>query len=112
MVKCFKGAKLVLNFLRDFNYTSHNFRTMEATGIGGGALLTKRTFEQAEVLFREGEHLFCYDDAPALRDMIPQLLGDPSRLRTVAANAQLHVNAHHLLRSRIEQVLSDVGERR
>ena len=109
MVKCLKGSKLVLNFLRDFNHTSHNFRTMEATGIGGGALLTKRTVEQAELLFTEGQHLFCYDSVADMRETIPRLLAEPVRLATVSAAAQKHVYANHLLQFRIQQILSDLG---
>jgi len=109
MVKCFKGAKLVLNFLRDFNYTSHNFRTMEATGIGGGALLTKRTVEQAEVLFTEKQHLFCYNSLKDVREQIPDLLQNGGRLWETSQAARKHVHEHHLLKHRIEQILSDVG---
>ena len=107
MAKCFKGAKLVLNFLRDFNYTSHNFRTMEATGIGGGVLFTKRTVEQAEFLFTENQHLFCYGSPEEAREMIPQLISDAGRLKEMSHAAWKHVREHHLLKFRIEQILSD-----
>ena len=109
MVKCFKGAKIALNFLRDFNHTSHNFRTMEATGSGGGTLLTKRTVEQSEELFLEGKHLFSYGNVAEMPGIISRLLGESGQLQEVSAAARQHVHANHLLKFRIQQILTDLG---
>ena len=109
MVKCFKGTRVVLNFLRDFNHTSHNFRTMEATGSSGGALLTKRTVEQAEQLFTEGEHLFCYGDIPEMPELLSDMLANSCRLEAASSAARKHVFENHLLKYRIQQVLTDLG---
>jgi spore maturation protein CgeB len=108
MVKVFKSARIVFNHLRLHNGPAHNARTMEVTGIGGGALLVRRTPEQAEELFREGAEIFCFDPAADLKSCALELLMKPEELRSAATKAQQVVFGKHLLAQRIERVLSDL----
>lgn len=55
----FLGAKIVLNFLREQNVTSHNMRTFEVTSCAA-FLLTERSQEQAQELFFEDETVACF----------------------------------------------------
>jgi spore maturation protein CgeB len=105
VVKAFKGSKIVLNLLRRHNWQGHNFRTMEATGIGGGALLTPRTSDQAELLFKENEEIFCYDGDLPSSAQIMQLLENPSNLRAASIAAKQRTYNEHLLQKRIEKIL-------
>lgn len=107
MVRAFKGAKIVLNLLQPHNGSAHNVRTMEVAGVGGGVLLVRRTPEQAEELFQEGEHLFCYGESRELREVTTQLLGSPGSREAAALKARKHVGEHHLLKNRLKRVLDD-----
>jgi len=103
----FKASRIVLNIMREFNMPSHNFRTMEATGVKGGVLLTPRTREQAE-LFVENEHLFFYEDIDSLPQRIEELLSfSLERLAQVSCQAHQHTMENHLLSLRIQKILDD-----
>ena len=69
MIKAFQESKIVLNFIRKQNATSHNMRTFEVPA-SGAFLLTQRTKEQAELLFKEGESVECFDTLEELTDKI------------------------------------------
>ncbi len=57
--KALSLAKIVINFLRDQNFTSHNMRTFEAASCGA-FLLTERSEEQSKELFVEDESIACF----------------------------------------------------
>lgn len=59
MQKAFACSKIVLNFIREQNMTSHNMRTFEVTA-SRAFLLTERTLEQSKQLFSEGESIECF----------------------------------------------------
>jgi spore maturation protein CgeB len=105
LVRAFRSARIVFNHLRDHNGPAHNVRTMEATGIGGGVLLVRRTPEQAAELFTEGEHLHCFADEQELHAQVHHILAAPDTARAMAEKAGRHVRAHHLLRCRLEHLL-------
>lgn len=105
VVKAFKGSKLVLNLLRRHNWQGHNFRTMEATGIGGGALLTPFTPDQCEILFQGGQEIFCYEGYQPSPSLILQLLSAPEKLRAASEKAKHRAWNEHLLQQRIEKIL-------
>jgi spore maturation protein CgeB len=109
MARAFKSAKVVLNLLQPHNGPSHNMRTLEVAGVGGGALLVRRTPEQAGELFREGEHLFCFGGEKDLRATVEGLLRDPRRFAGMSERARRHVEKHHLLRFRLRKILDDLG---
>lgn len=107
-VKSFKGAKVVLNLMREFNFPSHNFRTMEAAGIGGGVLLTPYSREQATRLFAPSGEIYFYDKDKGPREEVIQLLSTSDEvLSDVSRAAQKRVFAEHLLEHRLSKILSD-----
>lgn len=108
MARAFKGSKIVLNFLRRHNWQGHNLRTMEAAGIGGGALLTPWTKDQAEVLFDENREVLCYEEGRLSTADISRLLSDKESLRTTSAAARDRVMREHLLSHRLKRILEVV----
>jgi spore maturation protein CgeB len=109
VVKAFKRAKVVLNFLRRHNWKGHNLRTMEVTGIGGGVLLTPWTTDQAEILFERDKELLCYEGACPDPDAIDRLLTDGELLRQISASGRNRVRREHLLHHRIRQIIDTVS---
>lgn len=110
MVKAYRCAKLVFNHLRTHNGNSHNIRTMEIPGIGG-AEVVRWTEEQAINLFRDNEHIFCYKGGSnSMAERVSELLSLSSKsIQNVRARGKHHVFANHLLKYRVQQILSDVG---
>lgn len=108
LVKCFKSARVVLNMLRGFNHTSHNFRTMEATGIGGGVLLTPWTPEQ-ESFFQPGTEMLTYQTADEACEAVSNVLSGRVDAAGMSARAQKTVLREHLLSHRISRILNDVS---
>jgi len=81
MIKAFRLSKIVLNFIRQQNMTSHNMRTMEVPA-SGGFLLTERTKEQASELFKEGESISCFGYLDELVEKVSHYLScEDERLR-------------------------------
>ncbi len=105
VVKAFKGAKIVLNLLRQHNWKGHNFRTMEAAGVGGGVLLTRYTEDQAKVLFREDREIFCYQDMAPSPNQVAELLARPDLLQNASSAARGCVFQDHLLEHRIKTII-------
>ena len=105
VAKAFKGTQIVLNFLRRHNWKGHNLRTMEATGIGGGVLLTPWTSDQGEVLFEQNKELLCYEGEHPEPEFISQILVDQHLLRQISSKARHRVCREHLLKHRISQIL-------
>lgn len=60
MMKAFRLSKIVLNFIRKQNLDAHNMRTIEVATCKS-FLLTERTKEQAELLFKEGISIECFE---------------------------------------------------
>jgi len=69
LLKVFAGSKIILNFLRAQNATSHNMRTMEVCATGA-FLLTEWSHEQARELFIENEEVACFKTIPELVEKI------------------------------------------
>jgi spore maturation protein CgeB len=105
VVKALKGAKIVLNLLRQHNWKGHNFRTMEAAGVGGGVLLTPYTDEQAKVLFREDREIFCYQDKTPSLNQVAELLARPDLLQNASSAARGCVFQDHLLEHRLKTII-------
>lgn len=108
MVKAFKAAKVVFNHLRLHNGSAHNARAMEVTGVGGGAMLVRRTPELSRELFVEGEHLLCFETPEELRMVAQQLLNDAKRV-SLSERARQRTFSDHLLSFRIDQILHDLS---
>lgn len=109
MVYAFKSAKIVFNHLRLHNGSAHNARTMEITGIGGGPMLVRRTREQAEELFAEGEHLLSFESDGELKRQVKWLLSNANARGEMSRKAKEHVFAAHLLSFRIDKILHDLS---
>lgn len=59
MRKAFACSKIILNFIRRQNIQAHNMRTFEVPA-SKTFLLTQRTYDQATLLFKEGESIACF----------------------------------------------------
>ncbi len=85
MIKAFRCAKIVLNFIREQNMDAHNMRTIEVPA-ARAFLMAERTVDQAEVLFKEGEHLECFESIDELERKIEfYLKNDDKRLKIIQA---------------------------
>ncbi|MFC1854314.1 glycosyltransferase [Candidatus Dependentiae bacterium] len=83
MARVLSCSKIVLNFLRRQNMTSHNMRTFEATACGS-FLLAERSYEQAELLFKEGESVACFGDLEELVSKVLYYLENSSEREKIA----------------------------
>jgi spore maturation protein CgeB len=83
MARAFKCSKIVLNFLRPQNVGYHNMRTFEVPA-SGAFMLTERSFEQAEELFKEGESVACFSGSDELAEKIKYFLKNKSEREKIA----------------------------
>ncbi len=65
MISVFQQSKIILNFIRQQNMTSHNMRTFEVPATKS-FLLTQRTAEQTALPFIEGENIECFSTVDEL----------------------------------------------
>ncbi len=90
MIEAFRASHIVLNFIRAQNSTAHNMRSLEVPA-SGAFLLTQRSYEQAEVLFKEHEHIGCFETPIELVDKINYYLARPAMITAMAQKAHAHV---------------------
>lgn len=95
MIKALRVAKIVLNFIRTQNMTSHNMRTFEALA-AKSFLLTERTVEQAEQLLHEGEHLACFGTLDELSKKIDYYLNAEEERRVVCDRGHNYAQRYSL----------------
>ncbi len=105
MIKAFRLCKIVLNFIRRQNETSHNMRTFEVPA-AGAFLLTQRTQEQASFLFKEDENIACFGNIDELVKKIKFYLKLDS-LRKVIAKKGFEMAQHF----KMENVLQGFMEK-
>lgn len=86
MVKAFRLSAVVLNFIRKQNLDAHNMRTIEVAACGS-FLLTERTKEQAESLFKQGVSIECFSDINELINKIEFYLTNTTARATIIKNA-------------------------
>lgn len=85
MIKAFRLSKIVLNFIRKQNLDAHNMRTIEVPACKA-FLLTQKTKDQAEMLFKQGTHIECFENIDELTQKIDLYLSHPEkRLKIVQA---------------------------
>jgi hypothetical protein len=106
--KLFALSKIHLNFLREQNRDSHNVRTLEIPGFGG-FLLTQRSREQAEELFREGFEIACFADADELNDKIRYYLRNASERTEIARAGHERAVREHQAIHRLRRIVDDVA---
>lgn len=96
MLSVFKMSKIVLNFIRVQNYSSHNMRTIE-TLASNAFLLTQRTEEQAAELFIEGEHIACFADINELNYKIEYYLKNEEERMLILEKGKQKVKEYKLV---------------
>jgi hypothetical protein len=84
IIKAFRNSKIILNFIRKQNIDAHNMRTLEVPACGI-FLLTQRTKDQAEKLFKEGESIECFSTPQELKEKIVFYLAHDNK-RDIIAN--------------------------
>jgi len=103
-------SKIVLNFIRRQNMTSHNMRTLEVPA-SKAFLLTERTVEQAEELFSEGESVACFISLDELVEKIDYYLNHNEERDKISKNSWEVVKKYELrknLKNFINTIESDV----
>jgi len=90
MIKVFQESKIVLNFIRQQNITSHNMRTFEVPA-SRAFILTQRTYEQSELLFQEDENIACFETVDELIKKIAFYLSNDTLRKQMAEKAFAHV---------------------
>lgn len=95
LIKVFNLSKIVLNFIREQNITSHNMRTLEVPATKS-FLLTERTIEQANFLFKEGESIECFSSVEELCDKIKFYLNNNVKREEIIANSYNNVQKFEL----------------
>jgi len=106
LVKAYRCSTIVFNHLRKHNGSAHNMRAMEIAGIGGGIQLVRRTPELAQQLFKEQEHLLCFDNPEEMQEKVRMLIHNKNRQRALSEAAREQVKSRHLLSFRIDEILS------
>jgi tetratricopeptide (TPR) repeat protein len=79
----------------------------------GGFLLTDRLSSRSglETLFRDGEHLVCYDGVEDLQQKIEHYLGHPGEARRIARAGHAEYLAHHQPARKAAQLLELLRDR-
>ncbi|MBU4387309.1 glycosyltransferase [Candidatus Dependentiae bacterium] len=95
LIKAFKLSKIVLNFIRKQNTTSHNMRTMEVPATKS-FLLTQHSEEQAEILFKENESIVCFDSIEKLCEKIKYYLNNKQEREKIVLNSYNRVQEFEL----------------
>jgi spore maturation protein CgeB len=105
--RLFAVSKIHLNFLREQNKDSNNVRSFEIPGFGG-FLLTQRSKEQAEELFREGEEIACFDSVEELRQKIEYYRKHEEKRLAIARRGHERAVREHKAEHRLAKILDDV----
>lgn len=95
MIKEFQASKIVLNFIRRQNFTSHNMKTFEIPA-SGSFMLTQRTDEQANFLFKEDENIECFDNIDELIDKIKIYLINDKLRKSIAKKSFENVQKYQI----------------
>lgn len=103
MIKAFRVAKIVLNFIRQQNTTSHNMRSIEAPA-SSSFLLTERTAEQANLLFKEDYSIACFATPDELAEKVDYYLMHESERQKISTNGY-HASVKYSLDYLLEEVL-------
>jgi spore maturation protein CgeB len=74
-----------------------------------GAFVLSDRQRDVLALFREGEHLACFDDAADLAEKVRHYLGDPGERERIARRGQDAVLRDHTYAGRLRQLLEEAG---
>lgn len=108
MIKAFRLSNIVLNFIRKQNLDAHNMRSIEVAACKS-FLLTQRTTEQAELLFKEGVSIECFDGINDLTNKINFYLSNRSA-RDKITQAGYIATQKYLLESLLLETLKNFFE--
>jgi spore maturation protein CgeB len=109
MIKAFRLSKIVLNFIRIQNLSSHNMRTIE-TLASKAFLLTERTVEQSSDLFIEGEHLTCFSNAKELKEKINYYLNNETERDLIKKQGSEKVK-NYILQDQLGELIKYIESR-
>lgn len=82
-------------------------RVFEAMACGAFVLSDRQ--RDVLALFREGEHLACFDDAAELAEKVRHYLGNPGERERIARQGQDAVLRDHTYAGRLRQLLEEAG---
>jgi len=103
LVKAYKGASIILNFLRDQNADAHNMRSFEAPALHT-FLLTERSSWSAQGLFVEGVSSACFSGPQELCAKIDYYLRNPDKRDSISQHAHA-VAQHYSLEKQLQHYL-------
>jgi spore maturation protein CgeB len=95
LIKIFHSSKIVLNFIRAQNMTSHNMRTFEVPA-SSAFLLTQRTKGQACDYFKEEESIACFGNLEELINKVTLYMMHEEVRRHIAQQSHQRVQAFTL----------------
>jgi spore maturation protein CgeB len=79
-----------------------NMRMYESTGMG--ALLYTDATKKLDRLFTENEEVLTYSNLAEAAEVLPELLKDDVRLKSIAINGQRRTHAEHTYANRAERL--------
>lgn len=97
MIKAFRCATVVLNFIRQQNALGHNMRTFEVPA-SKAFLLTQWTHEQAHILFEENRHIATFKNIDELVDKILRYNSHSQERENLLKMSYNHVQQYSLQR--------------
>lgn len=100
VVQC---TQVNLNIIDPNNYPAANMRFFEIPVAGG--LQVSSACPEMEGEFAHGVHLFYYEDAASLSNLVPVLLKDRDRRKQVAVAANAKVLSAHTYEHRVQQLV-------
>jgi spore maturation protein CgeB len=95
MMKAFRLSRIVLNFIRRQNLDAHNMRTIEVAACKS-FLLTERTKDQAELLFKEGVNIECFENIDDLTNKINFYLSNHNARAVITQNGYAHAQKYSI----------------
>jgi spore maturation protein CgeB len=107
LTRAVRASRINLNIIEPSTYPASNMRVFELL-IAGGFQLSSACPEVADVL-RHGEHLYYFDRAPDVPDIVSDLLGRPEERQRVAEAGQREVAARHTYNVRARAIAERCG---
>jgi len=103
MAKVYRSSKVVLNLMREQNFSSHNMKTFEIPSIGA-FMLAPRTSEHAD-FFEEGKDIACYGSAHELREKAIYFIAHDAERAAMAKSAHEKTLRYHTYIQRMTELL-------
>ena len=107
MAKVYRSSKIVLNLMREQNFSSHNMKTFEIPSIGA-FMLAPRTSKHAD-FFSEGQDIACYSSTRELREKVIYYIEHDAERVTMAKAAHAKTIRCHTYVHRMIELLRLAG---